>query len=179
MGLQHWFARSKPEAGPAGALYAALVAQARTPAFYARLGAPDTLEGRFEVYALHLALLVLRLRREGEAGEALSQALFDRFVRGLDDGLREAGVGDTGVPRRMKTLGQALYGRLHGYAGALEALPDEGPLRDLVARTVLPEGEGAAAALAAYVARAHAALDALAPAPLLAGEAAWPSPVEA
>ena len=179
VGLQHWFGRRKPGAQPAEGLYAALVAQARTPAFYARIGAPDTLEGRFEVYALHLALLVLRLRREGAAGEALSQALFDRFVRGLDDGLREAGVGDTGVPKRMKTLGQALYGRLHGYAAALGALPDQGPLKELVARTVLPQGEGDAAALADYVARAGAALDAEPPARLLAGEPAWPSVVEA
>src|SRR5918993_3271857 len=129
VGLQHWFSRSSRPARPAAQLYAGLVAQARQPAFYARLGAPDTLEGRFEIYALHLALLVLRLKEEGAVGEALSQELFDRFVRGLDDGLREAGVGDTGVPKRMKTLGQALYGRLHGYAEAFEALPDEAALQ--------------------------------------------------
>jgi cytochrome b pre-mRNA-processing protein 3 len=173
VGLQHWFGRSRPEARPAAALYAALVAQARAPDFYARLGAADTLEGRFEVYALHLALLVLRLKEEGVAGEALSQALFDRFVRGLDDGLREAGVGDTGVPRKMKTLGQALYGRLNGYAEAFEALPDETPLGELVARTVVAEGEGDAAGLAAYVVRAREALAAEPPARLLAGEVAW------
>src|SRR5688572_18605263 len=176
-GLQHWFARSKPEGRAADRLYAALVAQARSPAFYARLGAPDTLEGRFEVYALHLALLVLRLKQAGAPGEALSQALFDRFVRGLDDGLREAGVGDTGVPKRMKILVQGLYGRLQGYADAFDALPDEGPLQDVVARTALPEGEGDAAALAAYVARARAALADRPDARLLAGGIEWP-PVE-
>ena len=177
-GLQHWFARPGPRADPTATLYAALVAQARQPAFYARLGAPDTLEGRFEVYALHLSLLVLRLKREGAAGDDLAQALFDRFLRGLDDGLREAGVGDTGVPKRMKTLAQALYGRMQGYAEALGALPDEAPLRDMVARTVLPEGEGDPAGLAAYIARARAGLDARPADRLLAGDAAWPEPTE-
>ena len=177
VGLQHWFSRSSPPARPAAQLYASLVSQARQPAFYARLGAPDTLEGRFEVYALHLALLVLRLRQEGDAGEAVSQELFDRFLRGLDDGLREAGVGDTGVPKRMKTLGQALYGRLHGYAEAFEALPDEAALQALLARTLLPEGEGDAPGLAVYVAAGRAALAAQAGASLLAGAVGWP-PVE-
>ncbi len=175
VGLQQWFAGSKREqARPAAELYAALVAQARRPAFYARLGAPDTLEGRFEVYALHLSLLVLRLNREGAAGDALAQRVFDLFVRGLDDGLRNAGVGDTGVPKKMKTLGQALYGRMHGYAEALAALPDAAPVEALVARTVLPEGEGDAAGLATYVVSAHAALDAQPGEHLLAGEAGWP-----
>ncbi len=174
MGLQQLFAPSSRRARPVAALYAGLVEQARRPAFYARLGAPDTLEGRFEVYALHLALLVLRLRREGAAGEALAQAVFDRFVRGLDDGLREAGVGDTGVPRRMKTLGQALYGRLHGLAEAFEALPDAAPLQALVARTMLAEAEGEPGPLAAYVARAHEALDAQSGERLLAGDVEWP-----
>lgn len=173
-GLQHWFARSRRRAGPPAELYAALVAQARGPAFYARMGAPDTLEGRFEVYALHLSVLVVRLNREGPVGEALAQHVFDLFVQGLEDGLRSAGVGDTGVPKKMKTLGQALYGRMHGYAEALAALPDSAPLEALVARTVLAEGEGDAAGLAAYVVRAHAALEAQPGERLLAGEAGWP-----
>ncbi len=174
MGLQQLFAPSSRRTRPAAALYAGLVEQSRRPAFYARLGAPDTLEGRFEVYALHLALLVLRLRREGAASEDLAQTLFDRFVRGLEDGLREAGVGDTGVPRRMKTLGQALYGRLHGLAEAFEALSDAAPLQALVARTVLAEGEDDPAALAVYVMSARAALDARTWERLVAGDVEWP-----
>jgi cytochrome b pre-mRNA-processing protein 3 len=174
VGLQHWFARPRPEVPAAAALYAALVEQARIPAFYARLGAPDTLEGRFEVYALHLSLLVLRLKREGEAGDAAAQALFDRFVRGLEDGLREAGVGDTSVPKRMKTLGQALYGRLHGYAEALAALPDEAPLQALVGRTLVADGGGVPAAWTAYVVAAHSGLDRQDGERLRSGEVEWP-----
>jgi cytochrome b pre-mRNA-processing protein 3 len=182
MGLGQLFRRSDPAQAAGQALYRALVLQARSPGFYRDLGAPDTIEGRFEVYALHLALLVLRLRGQGTRAEAASQALFDAFIRGLEDGLRELGVGDTGVSKRMKKLGQSVYGRLQGYDGALAALPDRAALDALIARTVLapPEdGSGPAEGLDSgpwgdYVVRARAALAALPDDQLLAGSAAWP-----
>ena len=174
MGLERWFGGSRPARDSGERLYGALVDQARTPAFYAAHGVPDTLEGRFEVYALHLALLVLRLKGEGEQAGAVSQALFDRFVTGLDDGLRQMGVADTGLKRRMKPLGQALYGRLHAYHEALAALPDRAALDALVSRTALPDGEGDPAALAAYVERAQARLAATPLEQLVAGTVEWP-----
>ena len=79
--------------GPArtvgGALYASTVAQARSPALYERLGAPDTPNGRFEVYTLHVLLVLERLRAIGTQAAPASQAYFDAYLSGLDNGLRE------------------------------------------------------------------------------------------
>jgi cytochrome b pre-mRNA-processing protein 3 len=140
------------------ALYAAAAAQARTPGFYLQQGAPDTREGRFELYTLHVILLMDRLRGQGEAADETSQALSERYVRGLDDAFRELGVGDVGLAKRMKALGQAFYGRLKAYSEAFAALPDAAPLRDVVARTVLEGGEGDVDGLTAYIVRSRQAL---------------------
>jgi cytochrome b pre-mRNA-processing protein 3 len=96
-------------------LYSAAVAQARTPAFYLRHGVPDTLDGRFEMIGLHVFLLMRRLKSEGEAARALSQALCDRFFDDLDRSLREMGAGDLGVGRRVKAMAKAFYGRIAAY----------------------------------------------------------------
>ena len=151
MGVRDWFVRRRSPAEEAGRrLYAAAVAQARSPAFYTDLHVPDTPEGRFELYALHVALLLRRLRAEGAGTAAVSQSLFDGFVRGLDDALRNMGVGDVGVAKRMKKLGQSLYGRLEGYEAAFAALPEERPLEELIGRTIYAEGAGQPPVMAAY-----------------------------
>ena len=123
MFLQRWL---KPgPARTAGArLYAAVVAQARAPALYARLGAPDTPDGRFEVYTLHVLMVLARLKGEGPRAAAASQALFDAYLSGLDHGLRELAVGDLSVGKTMRKLGEAFYGRAQGLDDALAALPD-------------------------------------------------------
>ena len=105
-------------------LYTAAVAQARTPVFYARMGAADTVEGRFEVYTLHLVLLLRRLKGQGAVASEVSQALFDAYLRGLDDGLRQMGVGDLSVGKKMRKLGEAFYGRAKAYDKALELLEE-------------------------------------------------------
>ena len=104
------------------ALYANCARAAREPGFYTRLGVPDTVEGRFELYAIHVLLVVRRLRGEGEAAAAVSQALFDALLMGLDDGLREMGVGDLSVGKKMRRLGEAIYGRARNLDAALDAL---------------------------------------------------------
>ena len=118
------------------ALYAQCAAAARTPVFYQALAVPDTVEGRFEIYALHVLLVIDRLRGEGEQASAVSQALFDALLRGLDDGLREMGVGDLSVGKKMRKLGEALYGRARNLDRALAALPATAELQELLARTV-------------------------------------------
>jgi cytochrome b pre-mRNA-processing protein 3 len=144
--------RPNPTREAGGALYAAVVEQARAPALYATLGAPDTVEGRFEIYSLHVVLLLDRLNAPGEAAKAVSQALFDTYVKSLDDALREMGVGDLSVGKKMRRLAEAFFGRVKSYHAAFAALPDEGPLRDLLTRTVYAAADAAKApALAAYV----------------------------
>jgi cytochrome b pre-mRNA-processing protein 3 len=140
------------------------------------MAAPDTLEGRFELYTLHVILLVLRLKGQGVDAAAAGQALFDAYLQSLDIALREMGVGDLSVGKKMKKLGRAFYGRVQAYDSA-QATPDE--LDDLVARTVYEGVDGAdAAPLVRY---ARAASKGFASQPLdrlLAGEAHWPEPIQ-
>src|SRR6185437_7652606 len=98
--------RRDPMAGTIDALYGAIVAQARRPAFYVDYAAPDTAEGRFDMLILHVALVCRRLSRETGAAEAparqLSQQVFDMFCADMDHNLREMGVGDLTVPKKMR-----------------------------------------------------------------------------
>jgi cytochrome b pre-mRNA-processing protein 3 len=102
----------------AAMLYARAVEQARRPEFYSGLGVPDTLDGRFEMIALHVFLLLHRLKQSGEAA-ALAQALFDVMFQDMDQNLREIGVGDLSVGKRVKTMAKALYGRCAAYEAGL------------------------------------------------------------
>jgi len=155
-------------------LYAATVAQARQPALYEAMGAPDTPDGRFEIYTLHVLLLIERLRAEGRSASPVSQALFDAYLGGLDHGLRELAVGDLSVGKTMRKLGEAFYGRGKALDMAIGRLPDRGELEALLARTVLSgRAEADPAPLMRYVLAQRQALAATPAERLLAGEADW------
>lgn len=156
------------------ALYAAAVAQARQPAFYTALGVPDRIDARFELYTLHVLLLVLRLRDEGERGAEAAQELFDAYVSALDHALRELGVGDISVGKKMRKLGEALYGRMTAYEKALRA-GEAGELAAALARNVFEAEEAPTApALAAYALDARSGLAGQPVEALRAGQVAWP-----
>jgi cytochrome b pre-mRNA-processing protein 3 len=115
----------KPRLTPRGtieAIYGMIVTQAREPLFYQDLypglGVPDTVNGRFDLLLLHLWMVLGRLRDAAE-GQQLSQALFDHFCADMDANLREMGVGDLAVPKRMQAFGEAFYGRSAAYDLAL------------------------------------------------------------
>lgn len=166
--------RPRPALAAGRALYARAVGQSREAALYSDLGAPDTAEGRFEVYSLHVVLLLDRLRGQGEPAGEISQALFDTYVGGLDDALREMGVGDLAVGRKMRKLGEAFYGRCKSYEAAFQALPDAAPLQALLTRTVYAEVDAAPAPrLTAYVLAQRAKLADQALHRLLGGEVDW------
>jgi cytochrome b pre-mRNA-processing protein 3 len=167
-------------------LYGAIVAQARLPAFYIQYGVPDSVEGRFEMLVLHLVLVLRRLAdRQAIAaggpslgpGSAIGQRLFDVFCRDLDDNLREMGVGDLAVPRRMRQFGEAFYGRQAAYGAALD-MADQRVLEKALARNMLGDEDAAdrAAALARYVGAAVGQLEAEPEQALVAGKAVFPSP---
>jgi cytochrome b pre-mRNA-processing protein 3 len=159
-------------------LYGVIVAQARVPDFYEEFGVPDSVDGRFELIVLHLALLTRRLARE-KKGAALSRALVDRFGRDMDDNLREMGVGDLTVPKKMKRMFEALYGRTRAYHSALQGglnATGSDALQVALARNVFGGRGGDAARLAAYVHRAADALDAAEGGQILAGRLAFPVP---
>lgn len=139
-------------------LYAHAVAQARQPGFYTALGVADRIDARFELYTLHVLLLSLRLRDLGEEGGEMAQALFDTYVSALDDTLRELGVGDVAVGKKMRKLGEALYGRMQAYEAAVAA-GEDAALSAALARNVLEtDAAGAGDALARYALASRAAL---------------------
>ena len=157
-------------------LYASAAAQARSPAFYSAMGAPDTVEGRFELYSLHVALLLRRLKGQGPQAAETAQGLFDSYVKSLDDALREMGVGDLSVGKKMRKLGEAFYGRVKNYDEAFAALPDTAPLAAIIGRTVLMGEAGVQAGpLTDYATAAMARLEAEPLDALLQGEAPWPT----
>jgi cytochrome b pre-mRNA-processing protein 3 len=126
-----WIARRRAAHG----LYRAVVDHARRPAFFRDLGVPDTPEGRFEMIALHVALVVRRLRREGARGQALGQELFDLMFADMDTSLRELGVGDLSVGKYVKRLARNFYARLAALDESL-APGDLARLRGMIERNV-------------------------------------------
>lgn len=104
-------------------LYNKAVAAARQPYFYADLGVPDTLDGRFDMVGLHSFLLIRRLSAES-AGQALAQAVFDAMFNDMDVNLREMGVGDLSVGRKVKVMWEAFHGRAHVYTEAMQIGPE-------------------------------------------------------
>ena len=154
------------------ALYTAAVNAARDPALFGEGAVPDTLEGRFDVVALHAALLVRRLRRDPDTrGAALAQAVFDAMFADMDLNLREMGVGDMSIGKRVRTMWEAFHGRALAYEAALEA-GDAPALEGALARNVWggDAPEGAAARLAAHAVGLDAGLAAQPFARFVAGE---------
>lgn len=152
----------------ADALYGHAVTQARDPRFYADLGVADRIDARFDLYVLHVQLLILRLQTEGEAGHDLAQRLFDVFVSALDNDLRELGVGDLSVAKKMRKLSEHVYGRMSAYEAPLK----DGDLQALtaaVARNVAPAADDGSATIAAYALRSRDRLAAQDVAGLLRG----------
>ena len=108
---------SKPDAS---GIYQAIVRQSRDELFYTKCGVPDTPTGRFELISLHSFFLMKRLKVLGEEAEELSQALFDHMFADIDINLREMGLGDIGVGKKIKSLAAAYYGRIKSYETALK-----------------------------------------------------------
>jgi cytochrome b pre-mRNA-processing protein 3 len=153
------FRRRDPNAATIERLYEAVSEAARRPAFYRDLGVPDTVEGRFEMLTLHAHLVVRRLRALPDPASDLAQDLVDRIFAGFDAALRELGVGDITVPKRMKTLASAFLGRAKAYEAALA---DDAQLREALRRNVYGNAAGCeahAATMAMFVRRTIQALD--------------------
>lgn len=142
-------------------LHAALVAASRRPGFFRELAVADTIDGRFDMVALHAWLALVRLRAAGMGDTA--QALSDTIFVAFDEALRDLGNGDMGMGPRMKKLGNAFNGRLQAY----EAAADEAALAEAILRNVYRGAEDkadAARALSRYAIAARARLDSCDPA---------------
>lgn len=129
--------RRRPKPPAIEPLYGAIMAAALRPELYARLGAPDTFEGRFEAAALHMALVMNRLAQLPPPADEASQALVNLFFDRLDAAMREKGIGDNGLSRRMKAFAKGFYGRLKAYD---EAGEDRSALGEALGRNLLEGG---------------------------------------
>ncbi len=144
------------------ALYAAALSQARSSFLYADYGAPDTLDGRFDMLVLHVWMILHRLKGAGEQAESVSQHVFDAMFSDMDDTLREMGVGDLTVSKRIKDMAKVFYGRIEAYEAGVEDA-DPAALKDAVQRNVYAAPDQADLGLAAYV---RAQMDVLADNPI-------------
>jgi cytochrome b pre-mRNA-processing protein 3 len=128
------------------ATYASIVEHARAPDFFLRLDVPDTLDGRFEMIALHMFLVLNRLKAEHDETAEFAQTLFDAMFADLDRGLREMGATDMGVGKRVKEMAKGFYGRIAAYEKGLEG--DDETLSEALKRnlygTVQPRPEAIA-----------------------------------
>jgi cytochrome b pre-mRNA-processing protein 3 len=171
------FFRKSRETEPARRLYSAILLRARETTFYDDFGVPDTIDGRFDMVALHAFLVMRRLKRDRPATAKLSQALFDLMFVDMDENLREMGVGDLSVGRRVKDMAKAFLGRVAAYEDAL-AQSGQAALGAALRRNLfrgIAAGEGHhIAAMADYVRRQEAGLAGLATEALLAGRLAFP-----
>ncbi len=108
--LQSLFGR-KPDA--ATRLYGAIVVAARQEKFYSEMAVPDTLDGRFDMIVLHMFMVLDRLRGDNDK---FRQQLTDVFFNDLDRTLREMGVGDLSVSKKIRPMAEAFAGRIQAYA---------------------------------------------------------------
>lgn len=149
-----WFGKSRDQAAISAAadgLYWGVVRQARTLRFFSDYQVPDTPDGRFDLIALHAALVLRRLHDEPARTTRLSQALFDRMFVDMDESLREMGVGDLSVGRIVKGLAKNFYGRLKAYGDALDA-DDAAMMQTALSRNLYRQMEPEPAVLSAAAA---------------------------
>lgn len=173
-----WLKQRRDHRRTARALYGSIVTQSRLPHFYARWGVPDTREGRFEMLALHLVLVLRRIAALTD-DQGLQRALTERFVVDIDDALREMTVGDLAVPRHVKLAVAVLHDRHRLYGRALE-LPPPALADAISARLGALDGAGGLETerICAYLTEAVRTLDRLGEELLLAGHLAWPTPTD-
>ncbi len=159
-------------------IYFSLVEQARQPGFYLSCGVPDTADGRFDMIILHAFLLLRRLKKDHEQTAELAQELFDLMFADMDQNLREMGVGDLAVGKRIKGMAAAFYGRAAAYEAGLGANDSalEEALRRNLYRKARPEA-GQLAAVAGYMRDESARLDGAGVDSLMAGNVVFgPAP---
>lgn len=165
--LKSFFSRAKKSR--AGEVYVSLVARARHEDFYSNNIVPDTLDGRFEMMVMHLYLIHSRLKETSKEGRRFSQELFDSFIADMDAGLREAGVGDQTVPKRINKMTRVFYGRTGAYDEIFDRDVEVATsLRETISRNLFPslkdDGNDIkthAKKLAVYMMHEHSLLQAL------------------
>ncbi|NTJ42051.1 ubiquinol-cytochrome C chaperone [Agrobacterium larrymoorei] len=158
--------------------YSALTSAARQPGFYLHMDVPDTVMGRFEMLSVVMILYFRRTKASATSGQEIAQEIVDAFFQDLDHSMRELGIGDQGVPKRMKKFAGMFYGRLESYATAIDGA-DEDALAAALRRNIYPQADETAPdmrALAKWMMVASEALSAQPEDAVATGNATLPSP---
>ena len=143
--------KKRTDTPPVYTIYGTIVEQSRQPVFYAEWFVPDTVTGRFDMISLHMALLFRRLRGDDPAEREYSQAVFDLWFKDMDRSLREMGVTDIGVPKKIQKMGNIFFGLLAAMNEAMDR-QDEVALQAVLSRNVFDGATGDhVAALASYL----------------------------
>lgn len=159
------------------AVYGAIVAAARHPKFYAEWGVPDTVDGRYDMIVLHAVLVLDRLASEGGEAQAFSQGLTDEVFADMDRSLREMGVGDISVGKKVRRMAEVFYGRAQAYTQPLRTGEAEGLARAIYRNIHAGNGpEEGSGQLAAYALAVRRHLHERPAAPILAGQIDFPDP---
>jgi cytochrome b pre-mRNA-processing protein 3 len=159
------------------AVYGAIVAAARHEKPYADWGVPDSVDGRYDMIILHAVLVLERLSSGDEAAQAFAQGLTDEVFADMDRSLREMGVGDISVGKKVRRMAEIFYGRAQAYRPLLQT-GDQAGLADALARNVFAGSESGDGPrlLAAYAVAALAHLQERPIEPILSGTVEFPEP---
>lgn len=177
--LKRLFGGGRDNRRAAAEFFGAIVAQARRPEFYSALGVPDSLDGRFDMVALHVFLVMRRLKGQGADAAAWSQKIYEVMVADFEASVMELGVGDSGISRKVKTMARGMAGRIQAYDEALARDDDaalEVALDNNVYGTVMASDPAALAVLAGYVRAAEASLASQPLGQLMSGIVRFPDP---
>lgn len=175
--MMNWIRERKQRRELAARLLAVVIDQARRPAFYATFGVPDTMLGRYEMVCLHAYILLRRLKRVGGQGPQIAQTLHDQIFDDFDVALREVGLGDMGIGKRMKKLARNLHGRISAYERGLAAGDEE--MDTVLRRNLYASAEPSdvqVAAMIGYIRRARDEVDGCAPEVLWDARPVFPDP---
>ncbi|MFC7290225.1 ubiquinol-cytochrome C chaperone family protein [Hirschia litorea] len=171
--LKSIFLRKKRSKEVPEALHMAIMEQSLQPCFFGDGKLEDSFAGRFEVVALHSALVFRRLRDMGEAGNGLAQETFNELFSGFDDALREIGTGDLKVGKKVRVIGESFYGRAKAYDEAISERNDLA-MKDAILRN-MNVNDGFADVLAKYASQAAVLFDNQQEERMLTAEIDWPS----
>ena len=161
MGIFSYFRQRRANREILDRLYGAVMAAARAEPLYRDYRVPDTFEGRFESFALHASLVAKRLNSLPSPAPDLARDFVDRIFSEFDGMLREMGVGDLGVPKRIKQMAAAFLGRAGAYVDALQS-EDRAVLKSVLVRNIYaskPLSDAAVEGLIAYVTQFSKTLD--------------------
>lgn len=158
-------------------VYCEIVAQARQPVFYTDFLVPDTIDGRFDMIVAHAVLYFRRMRGEGKKIAEFSQNVFDLFFQDMDASLREMGVSDTRVPKKVKVMGEAFYGRADVYTPPIDS-GNVDELAEALGRNIYADNPEPVAQtrLAHYMLEAANRLSGQSTQDLMGGKIDWPDP---